>query len=61
MQRSLSRFTRTMATAAGYEAKITALGLTMPPASKPVASYVMATRVGNLIYTGACPAALSTH
>ena len=50
-----------MATAAGYEAKITALGLTMPPASKPVASYVMATRVGNLIYTGACPAALSTH
>ena len=28
------------------------MGLALPPASKPVASYVMATRVGNLIYTG---------
>ena len=36
-----------------YEAKITAMGLALPPASKPVASYVMSTRVGNYIYTGA--------
>jgi len=35
------------------ESKVTALGFKLPPASKPVASYVMATRVGNLIYTGA--------
>ena len=51
-----------MSSAAGggggaYEAKITALGLALPPASKPVASYVMATRVGNLIYTGAARSA----
>jgi hypothetical protein len=40
-----------------YEAKIAELGYKMPAPSKPVASYVMATRVGNLIYTGAFPSA----
>ncbi len=39
------------AAASSYEAKIASMGLTLPPASKPVASYVMSTRVGNLIYT----------
>ena len=36
------------------DAKLAELGHTLPPPSKPVASYVMATRVGNMIYTGAC-------
>ena len=46
----LARFAKR---AMSYEAKIAELGYKMPAPSKPVASYVMATRVGNLIYTGA--------
>ena len=34
------------------DARIAELGLKLPTASKPVAAYVMCTRVGNLIYTG---------
>ena len=52
----LARFAKR---AMSYEAKIAELGYKMPAPSKPVASYVMATRVGNLIYTGA-PAAAQT-
>lgn len=32
------------------EARLTELGLRLPAAAKPVASYVMCTRVGNLLY-----------
>ncbi len=54
MQAHLLRRTMSAASSVGvYESKIIAMGLALPPASKPVASYVMATRVGNLIYTGA--------
>lgn len=34
------------------EAKLAELGYKLPAASKPVASYVMVTRCGNLLYTG---------
>lgn len=43
---------RTMSTHSAIEAKLATLGYVLPAPSKPVASYVMATRVGNLIYTG---------
>jgi len=35
------------------EARLAELGHKLPAASKPVASYVMAARVGSMIYTGA--------
>lgn len=38
------------APAAGVEAKLTALGLTLPAVSAPVANYVPAVRSGNLVY-----------
>jgi enamine deaminase RidA (YjgF/YER057c/UK114 family) len=41
---------RTMSSSAA-EARLAALGLSLPPPARPVASYVMATRVGNLLYT----------
>ena len=34
------------------DAKLAELGHKLPVASKPVASYVMVTRCGNLLYTG---------
>ncbi len=34
------------------EARLVELKLRLPAPSKPVASYVMCTRVGNLLYTG---------
>lgn len=34
------------------EARIAKLGYKLPTAAKPVASYIMCNRVGNLIYTG---------
>ena len=33
------------------ESRLAALGLALPAPARPVASYVMATRVGNLLYT----------
>ncbi len=35
------------------EGKLAALGLVLPPPAKSVGSYIMSSRVGNLIYTGA--------
>lgn len=40
---------RTMA----VEARLAQLGYKLPTPAKPVASYIMCNRVGNLIYTGA--------
>lgn len=34
------------------EARLKELGLVLPAPARPVASYVMSTRVGNMIYTG---------
>ena len=45
---AVSRFQRTMA----VDARLAELGLKLPTAAKPVAAYVMCTRVGNMIYTG---------
>ena len=42
------RFQRTMA----VDARLAELGLKLPTAARPVAAYVMCTRVGNMIYTG---------
>lgn len=39
------------------ETRLSELGLRLPAAAKPVASYVMCTRVGNLLYLGTCEAA----
>ena len=33
------------------EAKLAALGITLPPVDKPIANYVKAVRTGNLVYT----------
>src|SRR5688500_10173255 len=38
------------ATGSTVEEKLTALGLTLPPTSNPVANYVPAVRTGNLIF-----------
>ena len=43
---------RTMSSHSAIESKLASLNYVLPAPSKPVASYVMATRVGNLIYTG---------
>jgi hypothetical protein len=34
------------------EKRLEELGMKLPAPSKPVASYVMVTRVGNMLYTG---------
>lgn len=43
------------------EARLAELGYKLPPPGKPVASYVMVTRVGNLLYTGALRCSLPPH
>jgi len=45
-----SNFTAAAVPAAGVEAKLASLGLTLPAVSAPVANYVPAVRSGNLIY-----------
>jgi hypothetical protein len=43
------------------EAKLASLGYKLPTPNKPAANYIMCTRVGNLIYTGACRGLWCTH
>jgi hypothetical protein len=40
------------------EKKIESLGLKLPPQGKPAANYILCNRSGNLIFTGACSAAV---
>jgi enamine deaminase RidA (YjgF/YER057c/UK114 family) len=40
-----------MSSAKSVEERLEAMGLTLPPAVKPVASYVPTVRTGNLVYT----------